>query len=175
MPRIALRLLVPCRIKRGGINKSENSIPLIAVVDLNLSGIYSFPLIKELASRKIKVLVYTMFESSAFAMRAVDCGALAYVLKGGSEDELVLAFQNILDGKTFVTPSLEKNFVQVMHVMSAFSPKEKNVAEYLMEGMDNAQIAAAMNISKRSVENYLSHMYDKVDVLTRDELKERLG
>ena len=40
--------------------------------------------------------------------------------------------------------------------------------------MDNTQIAAAMNISKRSVENYLSHMYDKVGVLTRDELKARL-
>ena len=112
-------------------SSASAELPILAIVDLNLAGAYSFPLIKELAGRKIKVIVYTMFESSAFAMRSVECGAM-------------------------------------------FSPKEKRVAEFLMEGKDNSEIASAMNISKRSVENYLSHMYDKAGVLTRDELKARL-
>ena len=149
-------------------------LPILAIVDLNLAGAYSFPLIKELAGRKIKVLVYTMFESSAFAMRSVECGAMAYILKGGNESDLLSGVQNTLDGKTFISRSLEKNFAEIMHVMSLFSPKEKRVAEFLMEGKNNSEIASAMNISKRSVENYLSHMYDKAGVLTRDELKARL-
>ena len=158
----------------GGTNKTTETFPLLAIVDLNLSGTYSFPLIRELSSRKIKVLVYTMFESSSFATLALEYGASAYVLKGGSEAELVTAIQSVLDGKTFITPVLEKNLVQTMKIMAAFSPKEKIVAEHLIDGKENAQIAATMNISKRSVENYLSHMYDKVGVLTRAELKERL-
>ena len=149
-------------------------LPLLAIVDLNLSGLYSFPLIKELAGQKIKVLVYTMFESTAFATRSIECGASAYILKGEDEAGLVAAIQSVLDGKTFITPSLEKNFVQMMKIMSAFSPKEKSVAEHLIDGKDNAEIAEAMRISKRSVENYLSHMYDKAGVFSRDELKTML-
>jgi DNA-binding NarL/FixJ family response regulator len=143
----------------------------VAIVDLNLGGSYSFPLIKKLSELKIKVIVYTMYESSVFAMKSLECGALSYVSKGGNEADLVTAVNSILTGKTFITSG---NFSSVLQQFSLFSTKEKSVAEYLLQGKDNGEIAELMGISKRSVENYLVHMYDKCGVQTRDQLKAKL-
>ena len=154
------------------ISPPNNECNTIAIVDLNLDGNYSFPLIKKLTELKIKVIVYTMYESSVFAMKALECGALSYVSKGGNEADLVTAVNSILDGKTFITAG---NFSSVMQLLSMFTAKEKSVAEYLLQGKDNGEIAELMGISKRSVENYLVNMYDKCGVFNRDQLKAKLG
>ena len=113
-----------------------------------------------------------MYESSVFAMKALECGALSYISKGGNEADLVTAVNSILAGKTFITAG---NFSSVLQQVSLFSAKEKSVAEYLLQGKDNGEIAELMGISKRSVENYLAHMYDKCGIQTRDQLKTKLG
>ena len=154
------------------IASSNSNCNAVAIVDLNLGGFYSFPLIKKLSELKIKVIVYTMYESSVFAMKALECGALSYVSKGGNEADLVTAVNSILDGKTFITSG---GFSSVMQLLSMFSAKEKIIAEYLLQGKDNSEIAELMSISKRSVENYLVYMYDKCGVLNRDQLKAKLG
>ena len=152
-------------------NELPEEVPCVALVDLNIAGKYSFPLIKELSKRKVKVVVYTMYESSLFAMQAIESGALCYILKGSSEEDIVHGVEAAVNGTTFISKRLDEKIASVALKVSLFSPKEKILAGYLLQGLTNSEIAAAMKIVKRSVENYLSRMYEKTGVFSREDLK----
>ena len=137
------------------ISKNEE---LCVIVDLQLESELSFDIITYLAKRKIKTIVYSMYESSSYAVRAFECGTSGYVFKSGDEEEIIVALKAVSDGETYLPTSLLKGFTKRLTLFAIFSQKEKTIAELLLTGLSNIEIAEKMNISRRTVENYLSQI-----------------
>lgn len=157
------------------VQKPEfNAEKTVAIVDLNLAGGYTFNLITKLKKCGLHCIVYTMYESSAFAMRSMECGASAYIFKSSDMSELLSAINAIENGKTYVPKSLEADIEKAATLTAALSAKEKIVYEYVVHGMNNLEIAKLMGISHRTIENYIVHIYDKTGAANRAELLKQI-
>jgi DNA-binding NarL/FixJ family response regulator len=152
-----------------------NPLPDIIILDVSLGtddGLKFIPTLKEIAAKKNipcpKVLVCSMYEDPFLIQRAVDSGADAYVAKSEELSEIISAIDAILAGKTYIHPKY--------HILSDKNPWEKltarenEIASFVKQSFSNKQIAEKLGISERTVENHLSHMYEKIGISSRADL-----
>jgi len=109
---------------------------------------------------KSKIIFLTMHPEAIFAVQAMSAGASGYVLKNAAGDELITAIREVLEGRTYVTPSLAE---PVMHALQArrkgsqgttdrLTSRQREVLQLLAEGRTPKEIAAVLNVSYRTVE-----------------------
>ena len=93
---------------RALIEATKKLHPDVIVADItmpHLNGLDALIQLKKLNPR-VKVVFLTMHQEVAYARRALDAGAVGFVLKHSAPAELVTAIRAALDGKTYVTPAL---------------------------------------------------------------------
>ena len=139
-----------------------------------MDGTYTFDLIKEFSRRGIKVLVCSMYTDVAFVYKSLQYGASGYVLKSSDDREIIEAMKAVLAGKDYIPAGMVKILSVTSSVFAMFTNRERQITEYIMEGLDNDEIAKKLGISKRTVENNLSVIYDKAGVTDRNSLKKFL-
>jgi len=112
-----------------------------------------------------KVLVLTMHESGQMVRRALEAGALGYLLKSDLTKSLAKAVEAIAESKRFLTPKVseivldgflktEKEPAQVEHVGTRATPREVEVIRLLAKGKMNKEIATQLGITVRTVETH---------------------
>lgn len=144
----------------------EKRRPNLAVVDLSLEGGDGFGLIAELHQRDIPVLVYSMHDDTQHVQGAFAAGALGYVTKRASHNELVEAIEEVAAGRRFVSTAAAAALVESMSgssgddIVARLSPHERNVYELLGQGADTQDIAGALCVSNHTVESY----YERIKV-----------
>ncbi len=138
-----------------------------------------FEIIKVLnaANKNIQCIVYSMHSSAFYIKTALskEVGAVGYILKDADSKILLDAVKSVAAGNIF----LQKEVSQTMHNASTisqfFTKKERLVAEQLLKRLSNEEIAEQMKISKRTVENYITSLYDKTGTSNRQQLVDVLN
>jgi DNA-binding NarL/FixJ family response regulator len=165
---------------RGALETARSLNPDVLVADIgmpHLNGIeVAVRLKQELPG--IKVVILTMHREEAYARRALEAGASAYVLKVAAPAELVLAINAALAGKTFVTPELAASLVgrsgrgahDVGDPTSSLTQRQREVLQLLAEGKTAKEIGALLGISTRTVESHKYEMMQALGVRTGAEL-----
>ncbi|MBU1003153.1 MAG: response regulator transcription factor [Proteobacteria bacterium] len=147
----------------------------LAIVDLSLCGESGLDILPIMLERGIPVLVYSMHEDAATQQRARDRGARGYVSKREPSEVLLDAVRQVLAGKRYTSPRAAANLdpnspESVSPVLGEtrqtriFSEREQQIWSLLAQGEGNAEIAAALNISVRTVETYCTRMITKLDL-----------
>lgn len=140
----------------------------IALVDLTLCGENGLDLIDELRLRAIPVLVYSMHEDAETVQAALDRGALGYVAKRETSVELVAGVRRVLAGQRFLSPRVAAALAACPQPPAAqagtLSDRERQTLDLLSQGEGNAEIAAALGVSVRTVESYYSRILIKLDL-----------
>lgn len=157
----------------------------VAIVDLSFKNEYGnscmlgFDIIKKIKKSipEIKCIVFSYYENAGLIEKAIsrEVGASGYVSKSADEKTLLFAVENVAAGKTFIQPELVPNLLEIKNIYNAFTKKERTVVDGIAKDLSNEEIAGAMDISIRTVENYISRLYDKTDTNNKIELLERLG
>ncbi|MGN0740444.1 MAG: LuxR C-terminal-related transcriptional regulator [Treponema sp.] len=157
----------------------------VAIVDLSFKDKYEnscnlgFDIIKKIKDElpEIKCIVFSYYENADLIEKAISpqIGANGYVSKNANEQTLLFAIENVASGKTFIQQELVPNLLEIRNIYNAFTKKERTVVNGIAKGLSNDEIASSMDISLRTVENYISHLYDKTDTENKIELLERLG
>ena len=157
----------------------------VAIVDLSFktenenSFTLGFDIIKKIKESvpEIKCIVFPYYENAGLIERALsrEVGASGYVSKKADEKTLLFAIENVATGKTFIQQELVPNLLEIKNIYNAFTKKERTVVDGIAKGLSNEEIATSMDISLRTVENYISRLYDKTDTHNKIELLERLG
>jgi DNA-binding NarL/FixJ family response regulator len=137
---------------RPGVIVADIAMPL-------LNGIEAIVRLRK-SHPDIKVVFLTMHQNVAYARRALDVGASAFVVKHSAPEELVLAIRAALKGQTFITPSLTKEALrQAEHGarsrndgLSSLTPRQMEILQMLANGRSAKEIASALAISARTVE-----------------------
>ena len=152
---------------------TKNNAP-IALVDIELGNDSGFDAIGPLQDAGIQVVMYSMYSSPSYVVKSIDLGAKGYVSKSASDTELLAAVESVAKGEPYIQKNLVPSLMFSANVFTSLTSKEKKIIECVRQHCDNAQIAAALGITKRTVENHLSRIYDKFGVKNKHELEEKI-
>jgi two-component system response regulator NreC len=147
--------------------------PAVLVLDLNMPGgssLEAIPAIRE-ESPETQIVVLTMQQEPAFARQALSNGALGYVLKEAAGEELVQAVRRAAAGESYLNPKLGARLAAQPSVREDdLSEREIEVLRLIALGHTNAEIAAQLYLSVRTVETHRAHIQQKLSLSTRAEL-----
>jgi two-component system nitrate/nitrite response regulator NarL len=154
--------------------------PSIAIVGLGLSDdVYQAIAAAAKTVPACKVIAFTAATGVEFAIRALDAGARAYVLKRGNPQELLYAIRSVNDGETYITQSFASKVIAALRDTSLrrraaeavkFSLREDQIVRALLRGGTNKQIALALKISEKTVKHYMTALMQKLNVHNRVEV-----
>lgn len=148
--------------------------PAVLVLDLNMPGgssLDAIPALRE-QSPATQIVVLTMQQEPGFARRALSAGAIGYVLKEAADDELVEAVRRAGAGQSYLNPRLGARLAAEPPPgpPDGLSVREVQVLSLIAMGHTNAEIAAKLFLSVRTVETHRSHIQQKLGASTRADL-----
>ena len=158
----------------------------IAVVDISFKAEYTtaaheencgFEIIRRFTALGVPCIAYSSHDSGGFVEHAVSCavGAKGFVSKNADEEILLAAICAVSDGKTYIQAELVTGLLEVNHITQTFTKKEKLLSDALTIHNSNAEVAAALGITEKTVVNYLTILYDKAGVKNKLEFLEKMG
>lgn len=142
----------------------------VALVDLSLKGSSGFEAIRGMLARRpaLKVLVLSMHEEAGHILQALRSGALGYLSKHCEPDDVIAAIRRVATGERVFSPEiaqiLARDSVAGEGAFSHLTPREFEVLRMLVHGESSGAIASAMQLSPKTVLNYLSLIRQKLDV-----------
>ncbi len=170
-----------CMVEDGRelVKQARALKPDIIVSDISmpqLNGIDAITKLKEYGVES-KVVLLTMHPEVKYALRALDAGALGYVLKHSASGELITAINTALTGRTYITSLLAGEVMEAYKKgetgdadpFSQLTARQHEVLQLLAENHTAKQVAEILNISHRTVE---FHKYKMVEVLKLENTRE---
>ena len=118
--------------------------------------------------RPPQVLVLTTFDTEADILRALEAGAVGYLLKDAPPDRLFAGIRSAARGETVLAPSVAARLVRrTASPGPVVTEREVEVLELLSRGLGNREMARELLVSEATVKSHLSHVYTKLGVDTR--------
>jgi two-component system response regulator DesR len=151
------------------VDAALNSRPDVALLDIELPGMTGLDAAALLRSEApdCKVMILTTFGRPGYLRRAMDAGAVGFLVKDGPVEELAASIRRVLTGETVIDPALA-----VAALSSGPSPltaRERDVLNAAVDGATVADIAAKLHLSESTVRNYLSSAIGKTGTRNRME------
>jgi DNA-binding NarL/FixJ family response regulator len=158
------------------IDAARKLRPDVIVADISmpvLSGLEALRRLKA-ARNNAKVIFLTMHADAQLATEAFRAGASGYVLKQSAGEELIAAIQEVLQGRTYLTPLLTKdviaNFTESTPPTVTPTPRQREVLRLIAEGKRMKEIGAILELSTRTVETHKYEMMRGLGVESTAEL-----
>lgn len=159
--------------------------PDVVLLDVRLPGGSGVALCREVRSRfpKVKILFLTAFEDEEALLATMFASADGYLLKEIGSVHLVSAIRMVAAGLSVMKPDMNGSVYRRLDALSRattvlqtaqLSPQERRALEMVAAGKTNKEIAAAMKLSPKTVKNYLSRVYQKLQVSRRAEAVSRV-
>lgn len=187
--RSGLRLLLelqPGFVVLGEAGTAEDALrlaselqPDVILMDIQLpamNGIEATRRIKSVNPR-IQMLMLTMFQDDDSVFAAVRAGAQGYVLKGSSEEEIVRSIRGVARGEAIFGSGAAERVLRFFAVTRpTHSPafpeltvREREILELIAQRLSNGAIAQRLELSPKTVRNYVSNIISKLQVADRSE------
>ena len=153
--------------------------PDVVVMDLNMPGISGVEATAKITmfAPLTRVLVLSASDQDADVMDAIVAGACGYLLKDASIDELLAGIRAAATGESLISPAIASKVLQRLRAAapsaredstaSELSDRELQVLRLIANGKDNAQIAAELHISPKTVKNHISNILMKLQIENR--------
>ena len=148
----------------------------ILLLDINMPRKNGLDTLAEIRKnrKKIKVLMLTVHEELEYLVKATDIGVDGYILKDSGSAELKKAIYSILEGESYIQPSLipELNSYLIHKdddkiKLDSLTKREVEVLIEVAKGNFNKDIALHLNISERTVKNHMVSIFKKIEVADR--------
>lgn len=145
--------------------------PDVVVMDLRMPGGGGVDAIREMKRRGLRaaVLVLTTFDTDSATVAAIEAGAIGYLLKDASSEQLVSGIRAAAAGETVLSPAVATRLashVRAPH-STVLSTREREVLALVARGTTNRAIAEHLFVSEATVKTHLIHVYDKLGVSDR--------
>jgi len=159
----------------------EKFNPEVVLMDIRLPGEGGIEATRQVTARfpNSKVVMLTSFADDDLVFRAISAGAAGYVLKQVGNEELLRAIQAVAKGEAMIDPSTTARLLSRVREFDrkteedAFrdlSNREMDVLVHVARGKTNAEIGRALNLSEKTVGNYIGTMFEKLHLNNRIEL-----
>jgi DNA-binding NarL/FixJ family response regulator len=167
---------------REAVRLCEQFRPKIAIMDIGmpqLNGIDATTQIRK-ASPDTQVMILSMHTDETYILRALSCGAKAYVLKDAAEDEILPAMRALLSGKSYFSPAIAKTLVEdyvrylrqrgLQDSYDLLTDREREVLQLLAEGRSNKDVANLLGLSVTTIETHRTNLMQKLGLHSTAEI-----
>ena len=154
--------------------------PDVVVMDLNMPGMTGVEATKRITNFAplTRVVVLTISDQDADVMDAIFAGACGYLLKDSSIQDVVKGIRSAAVGESLISPAIASKVLERLRATSTspeaaetirteLSDRELDVLKLIANGKDNAQIAADLHISPKTVKNHISNILTKLQIENR--------
>jgi DNA-binding NarL/FixJ family response regulator len=154
--------------------------PDVVVMDLNMPGISGVEATRQVTTLAplTRVVVLTISDQDEDVMNAILAGACGYLMKDSSIQDLMQGIRAASVGESLISPHIAAKVLQRMRatgtneadaalIRSELSDREIEVLKLIANGKDNAQIAADLHISPKTVKNHISNILMKLQIDNR--------
>jgi DNA-binding NarL/FixJ family response regulator len=145
----------------------------VLVLDLKMEGSDGIEVLRVAKAERpdLKVLILTMHAAREYVARAMHEGADAYLLKDSAAQDLVAAIEAVMAGRSYYSPAIQHTMAELLKEGSkspqgiqGLSDREREVLVLLARGSSSKEIAAALDISIRTVDTHRANLMRKVGV-----------
>ncbi|MEZ6153233.1 MAG: response regulator transcription factor [Pirellulaceae bacterium] len=158
-----------------GIELIRRLSPHVAIVDISLKTSSGLDLLKRVRAEGLptKLLVWSMYEDSLYAERALRAGALGYINKEHATGAIVNAIRKVLKGEVYLCEELSAKLLHRMVTgnktagqspAEALSDRELQTFEWIGRGLKTADIAERMQLSPKTIETYRARIKEKLEL-----------
>lgn len=149
----------------------ETKLDLL-ILDINFPDGNSINIIPEVKSIQpdIKILIFSAFDESIYAMRYLNAGASGYLNKGCSEEEIKQAVKSMVTAGKYITQSIKDRILDSYISKTPINPLEKlsirevEVARLLIKGYGNLEISELLQIKKTTVSTFKNRVFEKLGI-----------
>jgi two-component system response regulator DevR len=150
--------------------------PDVALLDLRLPDGTGFDACRQILRRlpETRVLMLTSVADDTLVDEAIRAGAHGYLLKEVNSRALIQAITDVAAGKSILDPAVTARVMQFMKaggptrdVLASLSPQESRVLALIAQGKTNKEAGNEMNLTEKTVKNYLSNIFEKLHVSRR--------
>jgi len=150
--------------------------PDIMLLDLSMPRMNGLSVLREAKSHNpdIKIIILTIHQSEERVKEVFAAGADGYCWKNDSRRELLAAIDSVLDGRTYLSPSITDKVISGYlsavrtdggkHPWDGVSQREKEILKLLAEGYTNKEIGEMLFISAKTVEKHRSNIMTKLNL-----------
>jgi len=161
-----------CSGGAAALRMIEAQRPDIAVLDLNLPDLFTFEIVRQVRESGVptRTVVLSTRRDRKTVVEALRSGVSAFLLKSGSTEQLLEAFDQILDGGIYVSPQLELHKIfsngksATDDPVDTLSAREYQVFTLLCEGIRAKEIAARLELSPKTVDTYRASLMRKLNI-----------
>ena len=152
--------------------------PDVMVMDLRMPGINGIEATRRVvqANPQIRILVVTLFEDDDSVFAALRAGARGYILKDANEVEVVRAIRAVSSGDAIFSATIAQRLldffafprpVQAVLPFPDLTDREREILTLIAQGQSNTEIATRLVLSPKTVRNYVSNIFSKLQAADR--------
>lgn len=158
------------------VRLAESLKPDLILMDLSMPRMNGMGAIQEIKRHlpQIKILALTVHKTEEYILATLKAGADGYVIKDATHNELMLAIQCLIEGKTYLSPSVSdkviegylegKKQLKSSTSWDTLTQREREVLKMIAEGYKNKDIADYLCISAKTVEKHRANLMKKLDL-----------
>lgn len=161
---------------------TEKLKPDILIADVTMPHLSGLEVARRTrsVSAATRVIVLSMHDAESYVVEALAAGVAGYVLKKSSSSELIFAIRQALEGKMYLSPSLNERAIQaymsrakesqVEDLLHSLTEREREVFQLAAQGLSNPQVAEKLSLSARTVEMHRGNLMKKLGLKSQTEL-----
>lgn len=172
-----IKVIAMCSNGEMAVVKYREAKPDVVLMDINMPVLNGLEALEQIKAydNGVKAVMLTIHQDREYLLRALELGALGYILKDAEASALIEAIRSVNNNQTYIQPVMARELVnEYKRIKSGgddpknrLTERETEVLKLLAKGMLNKEIANDLFISEKTVKNHISSIFRKLNVQDR--------